>query len=293
MEGVMGNKTLNPCPFCGGKFPSMAVDKNSVDVICIQCGVMMPSCNDEADAIGRWNERAPVASNEIPDDGVLLELMRDAYIGERESGFLPARKAMLDVLRPYLGAPTREPQQSETSDNSQLLLGFWKQEYKNLARAGVERLAECGIEVDPADRITEAAEYRASKLTDYERIGMIKHAKTESGAQWAGDAPLLRIVNTAREYVRERNEQNFEFLAEAVKSYNPDDRREPEQINDPYGYCPICGARGVMREKCLDGNDRCEKGHYYKSSSAKPPKHHEPFIRFFNSTKIEDGSAND
>jgi Lar family restriction alleviation protein len=68
----MNTESLNllPCPFCGGKFPSMAIDQNSVDVICIQCGVMMPSCNDEADAIGRWNERAeiPISEQTRKDD---------------------------------------------------------------------------------------------------------------------------------------------------------------------------------------------------------------------------------
>lgn len=36
----------------------------------------------------------------------------------------------------------------------------------------------------------------------------------------------------------------------------------------PYGNCPICGAPGAMRERRLNGNDRCAKGHEYPSSSA-------------------------
>lgn len=35
-----------------------------------------------------------------------------------------------------------------------------------------------------------------------------------------------------------------------------------------YGYCPICGAKGVSRERSLNGDDRCVKGHVYKSSLA-------------------------
>lgn len=41
----------------------------------------------------------------------------------------------------------------------------------------------------------------------------------------------------------------------------------------PYGYCPICGAPGVERERRKDGNDRCANGHEYPSREAvgKPP----------------------
>lgn len=35
-----------------------------------------------------------------------------------------------------------------------------------------------------------------------------------------------------------------------------------------YGYCPICGAPGVGRERRMDGNDMCSNGHTYKSSLA-------------------------
>ena len=33
----------------------------------------------------------------------------------------------------------------------------------------------------------------------------------------------------------------------------------------PYGFCPICGARGFSRERRPNGNDRCEEGHVYPS----------------------------
>ena len=36
----------------------------------------------------------------------------------------------------------------------------------------------------------------------------------------------------------------------------------------PYGFCPICGAPGVSRERCIDGNDHCARGHVYPSKSA-------------------------
>ena len=38
----------------------------------------------------------------------------------------------------------------------------------------------------------------------------------------------------------------------------------------PYGFCPICGAPAVSRERCPDGNDVCERGHTYPSRDAVP-----------------------
>jgi endogenous inhibitor of DNA gyrase (YacG/DUF329 family) len=36
----------------------------------------------------------------------------------------------------------------------------------------------------------------------------------------------------------------------------------------PYGFCPICGANGITRERRLDGNDRCSAGHTYPSRNS-------------------------
>jgi len=41
-----------------------------------------------------------------------------------------------------------------------------------------------------------------------------------------------------------------------------------EEINAIYGYCPKCGAKGVSREKRMNGNDKCENGHTYPSKDA-------------------------
>jgi hypothetical protein len=38
----------------------------------------------------------------------------------------------------------------------------------------------------------------------------------------------------------------------------------------PYGYCPLCGAVGVSRERRPDGNDKCANGHTYPSDRAEP-----------------------
>jgi hypothetical protein len=39
-----------------------------------------------------------------------------------------------------------------------------------------------------------------------------------------------------------------------------------------YGYCPECGAKGVMRERRPNGNDKCANGHTYPSSISTPPQ---------------------
>jgi hypothetical protein len=36
----------------------------------------------------------------------------------------------------------------------------------------------------------------------------------------------------------------------------------------PYGYCPICHAKGLSRERRPNGNDKCINGHTYPSSSS-------------------------
>jgi len=35
-----------------------------------------------------------------------------------------------------------------------------------------------------------------------------------------------------------------------------------------YGNCPTCGAKGVMRERRLYGNDKCVNGHTYPSKDS-------------------------
>ncbi len=39
-------------------------------------------------------------------------------------------------------------------------------------------------------------------------------------------------------------------------------------MSAPYGYCPICGAPGVQRERRINGDDECANGHKYPSRSA-------------------------
>ncbi len=42
----------------------------------------------------------------------------------------------------------------------------------------------------------------------------------------------------------------------------------PERNTSPYGFCPKCGYAGASRERRLNGNDTCVKGHTYPSAYA-------------------------
>ena len=40
---------------------------------------------------------------------------------------------------------------------------------------------------------------------------------------------------------------------------------QTQELVAVYGYCPECGAKGVMRERRPNGNDKCANGHTYPS----------------------------
>jgi hypothetical protein len=47
---------------------------------------------------------------------------------------------------------------------------------------------------------------------------------------------------------------------------------QTQELVAVYGYCPECGAKGVMRERRPNGNDKCANGHTYPSSTSTPPQ---------------------
>ena len=47
---------------------------------------------------------------------------------------------------------------------------------------------------------------------------------------------------------------------------------QTQELVAVYGYCPECGAKGVMRERRPNGNDKCANGHTYPSSASTPPQ---------------------
>ena len=60
----------------------------------------------------------------------------------------------------------------------------------------------------------------------------------------------------------------------------------PEQERAaPYGYCPICGSKGVARERRPNGNDRCEAGHVYPATEARAARTAEPAPDFSDPTR--------
>ena len=61
-----------------------------------------------------------------------------------------------------------------------------------------------------------------------------------------------------------RKEQAIIAIKEALAQ-----TQEPVAV---YGYCPECGAKGVMRERRPNGNDKCANGHTYPSSTSTPPQ---------------------
>lgn len=58
----------------------------------------------------------------------------------------------------------------------------------------------------------------------------------------------------------------------------PQTEQEPVAV---YGYCPECNAKGVMRERRPNGNDKCANGHTYPSSKSTPPQlEQEPIYQY-------------
>ena len=66
-----------------------------------------------------------------------------------------------------------------------------------------------------------------------------------------------------------------ERAAEILKNTKVSIYKALAQTQEPvavYGYCPECGAKGVMRERRPNGNDKCANGHTYPSSTSTPPQ---------------------
>ena len=60
-----------------------------------------------------------------------------------------------------------------------------------------------------------------------------------------------------------------EHAMREVQRLGQEIEQEPVAV---YGYCPECGATGVMRERRPNGNDKCANGHTYPSSTSTPPQ---------------------
>lgn len=64
------------------------------------------------------------------------------------------------------------------------------------------------------------------------------------------------------------NESIAKAMVEYVKKLEQNEQKT-ENKKAILGHCPTCGAKGVMREKRPNGNDKCANGHTYPSTKAK------------------------
>jgi hypothetical protein len=81
--------------------------------------------------------------------------------------------------------------------------------------------------------------------------------RKQNPAVWFGN----NDIDDAMEVIKE---QAFELAR--LKGAPPPQFFKPHE----FGFCPHCNAPGVSREKCINGDDTCEKGHCYPSSAAIP-----------------------
>ena len=120
------------------------------------------------------------------------------------------------------------------------------------------KLALEALETELSIDWTNNDEFNASAKKMYEAIAAIKEAL----AQPEQKCPNLKNCNGACfqcEY----------FNAETGEMEYPVAPPEQEPV---YGYCPECGAKGEMRERRPNGNDKCANGHTYPSSKSTPPQ---------------------
>ena len=81
----------------------------------------------------------------------------------------------------------------------------------------------------------------------------------------------LKLALEALEKNTKHLPADFDYHFEAITAI----KEALAQTQEPvavYGYCPECGAKGVMRERRPNGNDKCANGHTYPSSTSTPPQ---------------------
>ena len=124
-------------------------------------------------------------------------------------------------------------------------------------------------------RGTEQPEQEPAKYSDYEPDG-VHHNKPEQDTVQRLSA-LVRAQQITIDKLEAQLEQepfqpdwaNFEEGRKVGRAEALEDGQKPVAV---YGYCPQCGAKGVMRERRPNGNDKCANGHTYPSSTSTPPQ---------------------
>lgn len=86
-------------------------------------------------------------------------------------------------------------------------------------------------------------------------------------AQQALDALFVAYDQTCS-VGRPKDWKQIKDAIDALSKALQDKAGEVGERAAPYGYCPECGAPGVMRERRPDGDDKCSNGHQYPSRTA-------------------------
>jgi hypothetical protein len=91
------------------------------------------------------------------------------------------------------------------------------------------------------------------------------------GAELSGIAGNRYLVTEATLGTRESTIGTFRIGKPEVLSPGPSGITFTVKSNEdaPYGYCPVCGDKGVSRDRAYrDGNTRCSNGHEYPSEKS-------------------------
>ena len=83
------------------------------------------------------------------------------------------------------------------------------------------------------------------------------------------DLSNLKYRDTAKDRANEAKKEADIDFQKRKKEMNPALQEYRPYGYGDYGKCPICGEEGVSRERRIDGNDTCKKGHTYPSKSAR------------------------
>ena len=87
--------------------------------------------------------------------------------------------------------------------------------------------------------------------------------------------PADQVTGWCEECRRNAGHGERAKLAEKLFDFVKDQDNLPG-TQAPYGYCPVCGAKGVQRERRPNGDDKCSLGHTYPSVLALPHKLPQP-----------------
>ena len=101
------------------------------------------------------------------DDHVNKLTGKIAALMDERTNILATKREQITLLESKLIKATAQMQGLVESER------FWREEYKRLAQAGVERMADYGVVCDPAEKMVEAAEYRLKKHLERQALATL------------------------------------------------------------------------------------------------------------------------